>query len=230
MQIKVCPKCGSENRADRNACSSCYAPLESVQLTEGKEQPQVMRVATPNSAPVRTPAVAPGAARSATKSKLASGVALAVLALVILAGAAYAGWWLFLRPRTPEEVARKYQAANRVGDFDAIRECLSRERAICYTAKDEAELRIMRMNCKRAAASGCRELGDFEVLNKCHYENGFAVVEITPTDPQHSAPCMQGFAKADLVLVNEDGKWKVDIKRTEVRMYNKKAGLRCVPH
>jgi|YNPNPStandDraft_1061719.scaffolds.fasta_scaffold00003_81 hypothetical protein len=34
MQVRVCPKCGAENRQDRASCSNCYATLAEVELPE----------------------------------------------------------------------------------------------------------------------------------------------------------------------------------------------------
>lgn len=35
VRVKVCPKCGSENKPDKASCSGCYASLEGVVQTEG---------------------------------------------------------------------------------------------------------------------------------------------------------------------------------------------------
>jgi hypothetical protein len=39
MQVKVCPKCGAENRPDKASCSGCYTSLEGVAETEAQPRP-----------------------------------------------------------------------------------------------------------------------------------------------------------------------------------------------
>jgi hypothetical protein len=39
MQVKVCPKCGAENKPDKASCSGCYSSLEGVVETEAKARP-----------------------------------------------------------------------------------------------------------------------------------------------------------------------------------------------
>lgn len=49
MQVKVCPKCGWENKIVNASCSNCFAKLDDVVPTEAKEKPQVST--TPAQAP-----------------------------------------------------------------------------------------------------------------------------------------------------------------------------------
>ncbi len=59
MQVKVCPKCGAENRDASAACSNCYTSLEGVALTESAKaaQPVAAAPAVPRP-PITTPSPA----------------------------------------------------------------------------------------------------------------------------------------------------------------------------
>ena len=61
MLVKVCPKCGAENRETSAACSNCYAPLDGVSSTEStkasrpvQSKPAARQAAQPTPSPAPT--------------------------------------------------------------------------------------------------------------------------------------------------------------------------------
>jgi hypothetical protein len=60
MHVKVCPKCGAENKETSAACSNCYAPLEGVSPTQSTKASQpVQSKPAPRQTPRPTPSPAP---------------------------------------------------------------------------------------------------------------------------------------------------------------------------
>lgn len=56
MQVKICPKCKAENKAENTACSKCYAPLDEVPLSEVADPvAPPPRVSTPPDQPTAPP-------------------------------------------------------------------------------------------------------------------------------------------------------------------------------
>ena len=42
MQVKVCAKCGAENKETNDSCSSCYASLADARTAESTKEPIVL--------------------------------------------------------------------------------------------------------------------------------------------------------------------------------------------
>jgi hypothetical protein len=76
MQVKVCPKCGAENREASAACSNCYSSLDGVSPTESTKASQPIQprpaVARP---PKTTPAPAPTQQMPASSQQTQMGTA-----------------------------------------------------------------------------------------------------------------------------------------------------------
>lgn len=58
MDVKICPKCKAQNRATNAACSSCYASLDGVAVTQA-EAPQLRIQNPPPPRPPKQPQAAP---------------------------------------------------------------------------------------------------------------------------------------------------------------------------
>jgi len=237
MLIKVCPKCGSENKLGKASCSGCYASLEGVPETEGKERPAAAPpppAPSPPSTPEPLGKSEPGAMPSSNfmpppgapssygptfnerrqPVKQGPNWGAIILVILLLAGAAFGGWWFFLRTPSPESVVRKFMDANTAGDYDAFRSCL-RQDEVAAMGGEQALRGMMKKAAERAAGKDT----SYEVV-KTTYENSdaLAVVEIKPKDTSSMPPEM---TTMEMLLVQEDGKWKVDLKATGMRMMKK---------
>jgi len=245
MQVRLCPKCGSENKPEKASCSGCYASLESVAPTEAREKPAVqakpaaqqLQAAQPLSSPgpgaagggPPTPnygpppgapsysyGPAPNERRSAPVKKGPNWGAI-VLVVLLLGGAAFAGWWFFLKPGSPEAMVQKFVNASTARDYDALKSCLSQEDVVAIGALPGGE-QALRNSWDQAAKQSASQDASYDVV-KTTYENSgsTAVVEIKPKDQSKMPP---GTTK-EIVLVQENGKWKVDMKATAMRMMKK---------
>lgn len=238
MLIKLCPKCGLENRLGKASCSGCYASLEGVPETEGKERPAVTprppaqrppstpqplgQSRPPGEMPDASSMPPPGAPPSYGPTfnerrppvKQGPNWGAIILVILLLAGAAFGGWWFFLKTPSPESVVRKYMDANTAGDYDAVKSCLRQDEVVALENRPGGE-QAARERMKQGAG---RNMGG-DVL-KTTYENSgsLAVVEIKPKDQSGMPP---GITSVDALLVQEDGKWKIDLKATGMRAIKK---------
>ena len=234
MQVKVCPKCGSENKADKASCSGCYASLESVAPTEAKERPAPVQTQpaaqrppaaqplsssgpagagapAPNHRPPSTYGPSFNERRSApVKNGLNWGAI--VFVVLLLGGAAFAGWWFFLKPASPEAVVQKFIDANKVGDYDALKSCLCQTNIAAIGRLPGGE-EATRQKMKQGGGGG--QQIDADIVNSTYENSGaIAVVEVRPKDQKQLPP---GVTTTEVVLVQEDGKWKIDMGATVMR-------------
>jgi hypothetical protein len=230
MLVKVCPKCGSENSPSKASCSGCYASLEGVPETEGKERPAATPPQPPQNPPSTPQPLGQNGPRPAATSysppfnerrqpvKQGPNWGAIVLVLLLLGGAAFGGWWLFLKPASPEAVVKKFNNATVTGDFDAFRSCLSEHQATALVNGPGGE-QASRDALKRIAKQVAGKDTSYEVV-KTTYENSgsLAVVEIKPNDTSRMSP---GMTTSEMVLVRESGQWKVDTRATTMRMIKK---------
>ena len=241
MQTRLCPKCGMENKPDKASCSGCYASLEGVAPTEAKEKPAPSQTqpaaqqplaaqplsssgsAVPGAGPPPPNYAAPPGAPSSygptfnerrPPIKQGPNWGAIILVILLLAGAAFGGWWFFLKPASPAAVVQKYIDANTAGDYDAVKACL-RQDEVAVLGKRLGGEQAARERMKQGAG---RNMGG-DVL-KTTYENSgsLAVVEVKPKDQSSMPP---GITTVEVLLVNEDGKWKVDLKATAMRAIKK---------
>lgn len=252
MQVKVCPKCGVENKPDKASCSNCYTSLESVDETEAKprsapvqsaeasssDQPQAQPLsASPLAGPEApagpTPAdnyaPPPGAPspygpaptferRPAPARGGPSWVGI-ILAIVILAAAGYGGWWAYnkyLKPG-PEQVVRNFMDAGKARDFEKMKACLSKGTInMMQMASGEEE---MRRSFESGGSSGFE--GEITACTYDESNSSLAYVNLVPTDKKSLAP---GATSVEIVCCKEDGKWKIDLMATVMRMVKKVYG------
>lgn len=247
MQVRVCPKCGAENRPDRASCSNCYTSLEAVAETEAKPRPVPTqpRAEAPNqpvsASPLTGPAVTagptpadnyappPGAPspygpppsferRLAPTSRGPNWIAI-ILTIVILAGAGCGGWWAynkFVKP-SPEAVIQKMIDAAKEGDYDKFKSCLSQDSISLMNMQVGENEEAARAAMKRSASNE-----QTAKITGTTYEDGgkTAVVSMVSTKPL-PAGMPESMKTTEMVLLREDGQWKLDLKSTMARMMKK---------
>jgi hypothetical protein len=252
MKVKVCPKCGAENKPDRASCSGCYSSLEDVAETEAKprpaaapSQPQEPRPpagASPLSGPAtaeqQTPAgyFAPlpdpprpyvpefNQRRLSSVSRGPNWGAIA-LVIVLLAGVAYGGWWAYnkyLKPG-PDKVVQQFLDAAKAGDYDKLEACLTQSMVNIIQAVPGGGAAA-----KQSLLDQIRQQMEGKVTGVTYDEknNSLAYVALEPTSKSHLPP---GVTSIDVVCSKENNQWKVDLIATTMRMTSKMPGSRGTP-
>lgn len=195
MQVKICPNCSAENRLDADACAKCSWNIAEVAPSEG-------RVAAPPR---------PMQAQVSRPSGGGSSAGLIIVLLIVLAGAAFAGWWFFLRGGGPGAVVDKFVASVKAGDFEGVKSTLNK------SATDMiASVPSNRLEEAKASFMGAmkRNLGDQTIkVVKTSYDGDTAIVGVEVTGAQ--VPSENG--SHDVVLVKENGAWKIDFQATAMR-------------
>lgn len=247
MQVRLCPKCGSENKPDKASCSGCYASLESVAPTEAKEKPAVQAKPAAQQLPAAQPLSSPGPGaasdgpptpnygpppgapsysygpapnerRSAPVKKGPNWGAI-VLVVLLLGGAAFGGWWFLLKPESPEAVVERFRNATEARDYDGFKSCLCKEDVAAIAAIPGGE-QSLRSSWDQAPKQSVGRDASYYVMKTTYENSGLtAVVETKPKDQSKMPP---GMATKEILLVQEDGKWKIAYKATAIRYMKKR--------
>lgn len=224
MQVKVCPKCGAENRAANVSCSSCYTSLESVRPTLSKSTD---RPARPQQAP------GPGAPSHAppyrSQPQVAQGGSYSwvlILVLLALAGGVVAVVMKSNKPLpepavTPDQVVLAFLQAKGTGDFQKVAPHL------CAASLDKLNSAF---SGKQAESAGIERAdihdmflwsvhpdkqqlagSDIKVENvqDDNIDRDFRAVHATIT-PRSGQPLLFE-TECDFVVVREENEWKVDL-------------------
>ena len=154
-----------------------------------------------------------------------------VLAIIVLAAAAFAGWWFLLKPKTPEQVVNAFIAAARAGDVEKVKTCVSSASRAELDESGAAE------GLKRSFQKNpnTKESDEEKVkIGETTFEGGSkALVEVMPTEP--AAASAVGGMKVQMVLIKEEGQWRIDSKQTQDLMIKrvmeeiKKKGINLPP-
>jgi len=245
MKVKVCPKCGSENKETNESCSSCYASIVDVELVESTKEPIVLPPAPPpkpaqpraaQAAPrsaQEPPGPPPGPAghagytpayserRAPTRRRSSAG--LVVLVLILAAGGAVAAWWFFLRQPSPGEVLQRFFSACEARDTEKAKSFLSKS-SLSIPGMAEGFSKGFSAARKTAQAHGKQEEAAIRVLATAYAgaESKTAIVTWEPRDKSDVPAGMD--ARFDWVLVKEEGGWKIDLLESSRRMMQKLFG------
>jgi hypothetical protein len=156
--------------------------------------------------------------------KPSSSLDLIVFLVILIAAGAAAGWWFFLRAPSPGQVVQAFFKASKGSDVEKVKSYLSTstlnmpglaegfQRGFEYAAKN------------RQAQADKEDDADIKVL-ETKYEGtdrNTAVVTCEPTGQPIGWSGTGG--KLDIVLVKEEGKWKIDMMTTAKRMLQKMMG------
>lgn len=194
MQVKICPNCSADNNTEAEKCVKCDWSLADVQASEGKSaQTPTPGPAVPSSAPARR----------------GSSAGLIILILVIIAGAAFAGWWFFLKGGGPEATVNRFSAAVKSGDFEGMKSTLSKGSTSLFAMMPGGEQAIMESMKKDTGNT------DIKVI-KTTYEGENAIVQV-----EKAGKVSSGGGPSELVLIKEDGQWKIDLMATAGRAMQK---------
>ncbi|MCX8052380.1 MAG: hypothetical protein N3B12_01100 [Armatimonadetes bacterium] len=241
MKVKICPKCGSENKEANESCSSCYASLDNAELRESTNEP----IAVPPSKPVTPRSSQPRASSTETPqspygppvgsvvgptrpvstyrerrvpAKQGFGFGAFVFILILLAAGGGSGWWFFLRPPNPGEVVLRFTAAQASHDVEKMKSCLSQN-----TLNWPGFSRGLEIGAKIAAKSEV-EVPSVKILTTTYLgaDKSTAVVTYEPCD---KSKIPAGFdARQEMLLVKEEGQWKIDMIGTLQRAIKKAFG------
>jgi len=244
MKVKVCPKCGSENKETNESCSSCYASLAEVELTESTKEPMVVAPAPAKPAEppkAETPAAPPQAPLSpygpppgpiarpagytptyrerAAPVRRGSSAGLIVFILILLAGGAAAGWWFFLRPPSPGEVVQRFFKAAKDRDVEKLKSYLSQSTLSVpgFSESFTRSFEFASKNKESADDSAYR----LKILDTA-YEGAEKNTAVVTCEPEDKSKIPAGAdPKQEVVLVKEEGKWKIDLMATAQRAIRK---------
>ena len=242
QQVKICPKCGTENKSDNNACVACFTSLTAVPTTlSDKPEPTYTPPAEAPSAPEPTPITqgppGPGATREMPSSgpipggpiipppgtyapqrtKSGAGAVVGwIIAIVVIGGLAFGGWWFFMKPASPDQVVQQWIDAQMKQDVDKI---------ISVTSKVDLDAEGGEQVVKGELEKMKGVPGAFSTVTgktgTVRYEGeDTALVEVALEGPtaDRLAIRMGADYKPKVVTVREDGKWKISLRETVKRM------------
>lgn len=135
-----------------------------------------------------------------------------IFVILLLGGAAFAGWWFFLKPAGPEAAVQRMVDALNEGDWDKMKSCYTQSSVSLFAMIGDEKMREV------FAKSKGKDLG--AKITKTTYEDDgkTAVVEVESPNGQGTMLAMKS---QELVLLQESGQWKIDIKSTAMRMQKK---------
>jgi hypothetical protein len=206
VQMKTCPRCGALSQDNSAACCNCYSPLISGGGTaRSGPKREVKRVERPA-----------GANRKTSSGGGAGKLVVLFLIIGILAGGAYMGYSLFLRP-TPEKALKQLIAAVEKQDLDG---------ALTYLSSDSRNFLestglpgLMRQASQKAGNQAAGSKGDLNTkIESTQYSDpDHATVAVTssmtipanPMIPTMQQPQNKTFT-VNVPMVREEGAWKLD--------------------
>lgn len=245
MKVKVCPKCGAENRPEKESCSNCYGSLEGVELTESTREPvitssQPTRPPRPPRGepltnlpgePVRkeeTPAQSFGespfySSRPPVAVKQGANFGVIFLVVILLAGGGFAGWWFFLKPPSPAQVVQRFLDACEHQDAERAKVQLSKstlDKPGVGDAFVTSFIKAREIALQKGRTPGSAVTMKVVSTSYTDSDRKTAVVACQPLD-EKGQPSKEMQFTFDWVLVKEEGGWKIDIEATVQKMFAK---------
>lgn len=133
-----------------------------------------------------------------------------VFVLILIAGAAFAGWWFFMRPLPPEQVVQKFMEAAKANDVEKVKPFLS---------KDSLDLLEQQRKMTGQTNMNMGGLTEDVEIGATKYEGTDKSIALVPIGPKDKSKIQPGQPSSiDLVLLKEEGKWKIDLKETMNRV------------
>lgn len=239
MQVKVCAKCGTENKIERASCANCYGSLSDVASTL-RSKPQEPVVAKPKPAQPEKPAspgpgphplqpgverryVPPAQPHASAKSGSGTFVIVAFVVLLIAGGGGFAAWHFVInKPQTPEQLVKSF-LSYKGGDYDRMKDYMTQGSIdfLANTYGGEDELRK-----KMKESSGPLGVSNLSLQKKPEIRpavfegDSKAFVEVAL--PDNSGTQQLNKLGIDLkfgfVCAKEQGKWKIDLPDTSNRI------------
>ena len=243
MQVKVCAKCGAENKETNDSCSSCYASLADARTAESTKEPIVLPpepaerperrpTETPTPAaqmpppgpPVATSTYSPPFRERPAPVKQGSSAGVIIVILILIAAGAAAGWWFFLRAPSPGEVVQAFFKASKGADVEKVKSYLSSSTLNMPGFADGFQRGFEFASKNRQSQGGKKDDADVRIFQTTYEgsDKNTAVVMCEPTGQSIVSSGTGG--TIDIVLVKEEGKWKIDMMATAQRMFQKMMG------
>ncbi len=239
MEVKLCEKCGAENKIDNEVCSSCYASLVGAKVVQSTKEPVVVsqvqprapRPSQPQAPAATTPqnqvyGPPPGASavgpppqgmfterRPPVKQRSGGGALAFIIILILVAGGAAAGWWFYLRPPSPEQVMRTFITASVDMDAEKAKSCLTKD-SLNVPGVAESFTQIGNAGDKPDPKSV-----QFEIKETTYEgaEKSTAVVNVNFKLPEKVSTKVDSL-DIPFVLLQEEGRWKIDARQSQQRM------------
>lgn len=231
MQVKICPKCGTENKDQNACCANCYASLDGVASTLSSKPDEPVVVKKKAEEPVQPSAYEappPPSQHRPTpysnfererltplprRSPVGSIIKFLVIA-ALLGGGGYAGWQYFAKPESPKECVRQFLNAFQQGDYNAIRPRLTSASIQLiktqYGSEDAAASKLKEAASQVGSANPMANLTVYDGVSEGPDKSWVEVEPGTGRSPLGLKP--------GLVLLREEGRWKIDFPATEAQM------------
>jgi len=128
-----------------------------------------------------------------------------VLIILLIGGAGFGGWWFLTRAQSPAEVVGGFVEAVKAGDGTKAKSFLTAGNVRDLERPGPAA--VFAKNLERGKDQ------HYEIGDTTNEGDSTAVVklDVTMADNRNS--------HEDLVLVKEEGKWKIDLQQTFIRSY-----------
>lgn len=237
QQVKICPKCGMENKSENAACAACFTSLTAVPTTlsdklEPTSAPAVETPATPapgqpesyvtrempsTAVPGSPIGVPMGGYASPPRQKSVAGAAIGwLIAILVIGGLAFGGWWFLMKPASPDQVVKQLIDASKAKNVDQVMALLCKD-DIDQMGGQDAARKAMGNSNSLMPASSTEEVK----LGTVTYEGeDTALVEVVPSakDSETMKAQMGADYKFCIVAKREDGRWKVSLQETGKRL------------
>lgn len=238
QQVKMCPKCGTENKSQNAACATCFTSLTAVPTTLSNKpeatftppnsaqaapvpsKPEVTREVPPASPMGGFPGgsiIAPHGTNRPVSRGIGAGAVIGwIVAILLIGGMAFGGWWFFMKPAPPDQVVRQMFEASKAKNADKVMALLCKD-DIAQMGGPEAARKAMENSSSLVPANSTEEIK----LGTVTYEGeDTALVEIVPSakDAETMKAQMGADYKFCIVAKREDGKWKVGLQETGKRV------------
>jgi len=236
QQVKICPKCGMENKSENAACASCFTSLTNVPTTlsdkpEPTSAPAVETPATPapgqpksyvtrempsTAVPGGPIGVPMGRYTSPPRQKSVAGAAIGwLIAILVIGGLAFGGWWFLMKPASPDQVVKQMMDAGKTNNVDKYMAILCKSDIDAMGGEEAARKLLEQSKSVPGADSG----KDVEIGPVTYEGENTALVEVTATgqDAQQMKAFLGPDYKPKIVTVREGGKWKISLLQTGQR-------------
>ncbi len=163
--------------------------------------------------------------RSAPVSRGPNWGAIIFVLILLLGGGGFAYWWFMLRTPSPAAVVQQMADAAKAGDFDKWKECITRGSLALFQQIPGGEDTMRQAMKKDAGQDAGLTIGATTYEDK----GATAIVNVTATNPK-AEQMMSGMGgNVDLVLIREEGKWKLDFMATGMRASKKMGNMPGAP-
>ena len=154
----------------------------------------------------------------------AKGIANIIVTVAVVAIAAGAGWYFFLRP-TPEKTVTKFLDSLYAGKMDVAKTCLAEA-----SAKDWDKNQTQISQWFKQADSADKKEKPYKI-GKSEAKGTAATVQVTAPIPQAMAQWFGGKTSVDFpfACVKEKGDWRVDLAETGKQMLKSLMGSVQLP-